>query len=96
MDILNINQKGLKNKLVNIIASHPKIVTFGIGLAITFVIGTAIGMVDHNLANAISNGGPGGNVSIGPGGLGGPGGHGGLGGPGGHGGLGGPGGHGGN
>jgi len=27
---------------------HPKLVTFGIGLTITFVVGTAIGMVDHN------------------------------------------------
>ena len=27
------------------ITSHPKFVTFGIGLAITFVIGTAIGMI---------------------------------------------------
>ena len=26
--------------------AHPKLVTFGIGLAITFVIGTAIGMVN--------------------------------------------------
>ncbi len=59
LEILNINQKGLKEKLVNIIASNPKSVTFGIGLAITFVIGTAIGMVDHNLANAISNSGGG-------------------------------------
>jgi hypothetical protein len=32
---------------MNIITAHPKLVTFGIGLAITFVIGTAIGMVDH-------------------------------------------------
>jgi hypothetical protein len=27
--------------------AHPKLVTFGIGLAITFAVGTAIGMIDH-------------------------------------------------
>jgi hypothetical protein len=32
---------------MNIFTAHPKFVTFGIGLAITFVIGTAIGVVDH-------------------------------------------------
>jgi hypothetical protein len=42
----------LKTKIMNAITAHPKLVTFGIGLAITFVIGTAIGMVDHNLAFA--------------------------------------------
>ncbi len=35
----------LKDKIVNIITAHPKLVTFGIGLAIIFVIGTAIGML---------------------------------------------------
>ena len=29
------------------VTTHPKLVTLGIGLAITFVIGTVIGMVDH-------------------------------------------------
>jgi hypothetical protein len=42
----------LKGKIMNIITAHPKLVTFGFGLAITFVIGTAIGMVDHNQAFA--------------------------------------------
>ena len=37
----------LKTKIVNVVAAHPKLVTLGIGLAITFVIGTTIGMVDH-------------------------------------------------
>jgi uncharacterized membrane protein len=41
-----------KDKIMNIITAHPKLVTFGIGLAITFVIGTAIGMVEHNQAFA--------------------------------------------
>ena len=35
----------IKDKIMNIVAAHPKLVTFGIGIAITFVIGTAIGMV---------------------------------------------------
>jgi len=43
-----------KDKIMNIITAHPKVVTFGIGLGITFVIGTAIGMVDHQqVASAI-------------------------------------------
>ncbi|MER5176191.1 MAG: hypothetical protein ABJB76_03740 [Candidatus Nitrosocosmicus sp.] len=37
----------LKTKIICIIAAHPKLVTFGIGLAITSVIGIAIGMLDH-------------------------------------------------
>jgi hypothetical protein len=48
--------KSLKEKVLNSITAHPKLVTFGIGLAITFVIGTAIGMVDHNQAFAIADG----------------------------------------
>jgi len=40
--------KFLKEKLLNSITIHPKLATLGIGLAITFVIGTAIGMVDHS------------------------------------------------
>ena len=32
---------------MNVVAFHPKLVTFGIGLGITFVIGIAIGMTDH-------------------------------------------------
>jgi hypothetical protein len=41
-----------KDKIMNILIGHPKLVTLGIGLAITFVIGTAIGMLDHNQAFA--------------------------------------------
>jgi hypothetical protein len=37
----------LKPKIMYVITAYPKLVTFGIGLAITFVIGIAIGMVDH-------------------------------------------------
>ena len=47
----------LKDKIINTITAHPKMVTFGIGLAITFVIGTVIGMFDHGqLANAVNTG----------------------------------------
>jgi hypothetical protein len=38
----------LKSKFIETIATHPKLVTFGIGFAITFAIGTAMGMFDHN------------------------------------------------
>ncbi len=44
----------LKSKIMEIITVNPKLVTFGIGLAITFAIGTAIGMLDHNQAFALS------------------------------------------
>ena len=43
----------LKDKTMNMVTAYPKLVTFGIGLAITFTIGTAIGMVDHNQAFAL-------------------------------------------
>jgi uncharacterized membrane protein len=43
----------LKGKIMDIITVHPRLVTFGIGLTITFVVGTAIGMVDHNQVFAI-------------------------------------------
>ena len=62
--MLNITHKDLKDKFVNIISSHPRVATYSIGLAITFVIGTAIGMLDHhNLAYAAvdSHGNSGGN-----------------------------------
>jgi hypothetical protein len=38
----------LKDKIVNAITAHPRLVTLGIGLAVTFVVGIAVGMVDHN------------------------------------------------
>ena len=40
---------------MNIMTAPPKLVTFGTGLAITFVVGTAIGMLDHNQVNALVN-----------------------------------------
>jgi uncharacterized membrane protein len=48
----------LKDKIMNLLTAHPKLVTFGIGLAITFVIGAAIGMVDHNQAFASASNTP--------------------------------------
>jgi hypothetical protein len=39
----------IKQKLLNAISAHPKLVTLGIGLAITMAVGTAItGMLDHS------------------------------------------------
>jgi uncharacterized paraquat-inducible protein A len=56
----------LKYKIMNIITAHPRLVTFGIGLAITFEIGTAIGMVDHNqvFAATQTNTNNGGNATV--------------------------------
>jgi len=38
----------ITNKIKNTIFAHPKLVNLGIGLAITFVVGTAIGSLDHS------------------------------------------------
>ena len=49
----------LKQKLLNITSSHPNLAIFGIGLAITMAVGTAIGMLDHSafaLDQSISQG----------------------------------------
>jgi hypothetical protein len=45
----------IKNKIINAITAHPKLVTFGIGLAITFVVGTAIGLISPEQALAARN-----------------------------------------
>lgn len=37
----------IKQKLLNIAAAHPKLVTFGIGLGITMAITTTLGMLDN-------------------------------------------------
>jgi len=42
-----------KYKIMNIVTAHPKLVNFGIGFAITFVVGIAIGMVETQQAHAI-------------------------------------------
>jgi hypothetical protein len=44
-----------KDKIMNMVVAHPKLVTFAIGFAVTFTIGMAIGMLDHN--QAFANGG---------------------------------------
>jgi hypothetical protein len=44
-----------KQKIMNVISAHPKLVTLGIGLAITLAIGTAMGMVDVQQAHAIQS-----------------------------------------
>jgi hypothetical protein len=49
--------KHIKEKLLNAVTSHSKLVTLGIGLAVTFVIGTAIGIVDHSAFAIQSNAG---------------------------------------
>jgi len=38
----------IKDKIMNLITKHPRLLTFGIGLAITFAIGTVIGMMDNH------------------------------------------------
>jgi hypothetical protein len=59
--------KSLKEKLLNTVTAHPKLVTLGIGLAVTFAIGTAIGMVElHNLAYANGGNGNSGSANGGP------------------------------
>ena len=45
----------IKDKVMNMVTTHPKLVTFAIGFAVTFTIGTIIGMLDHN--QAFANGG---------------------------------------
>jgi hypothetical protein len=58
--LANVNTKA---KTTNAIAVHTKLTAFGIGLAITLAIGTAIEMLDHqHLAHANrANGGNGGS-----------------------------------
>jgi quinol-cytochrome oxidoreductase complex cytochrome b subunit len=43
----------IKEKLSNTLTTHPKLAMFGIGLAITFVVGTVVGMVETQQANAL-------------------------------------------
>jgi hypothetical protein len=42
----------VKQKILNAIATHPKLVTLGIGLAITMAIGIAVGTVETQQAHA--------------------------------------------
>ncbi len=43
-----------KDKILKLVISHPKLVTFGIGLAITFAVGTVWGLTSPEQAFAIS------------------------------------------
>jgi hypothetical protein len=43
----------IKQKLLNAISAHPKLAAFGIGLALTMAIGTAIGKLDVHIAVAL-------------------------------------------
>jgi hypothetical protein len=43
----------IKQKLLNAISAHPKLAAFGIGLALTMAVGTAIGIVEVQQAHAI-------------------------------------------
>ena len=47
----------INQRLLNAISEHPKLVTFRIGLAITFAIGTTIGIFDGHTAAANANSG---------------------------------------
>ncbi len=42
----------LKSKIINIITAQPKLVTLGIGLAITFGIGIISGIIEAQQAHA--------------------------------------------
>ena len=47
LSIAKTMHKSIKEKILSTITAHPCLVTLGIGIAITFVIGTTIEMVDH-------------------------------------------------
>jgi hypothetical protein len=44
--------KSLKEKVIDSITAHPKLAILGIGFAVTFVIGSAIGVIETQQANA--------------------------------------------
>ncbi len=54
IDLVQFFLMSLKTKIMSIITAHPKLVTFGIWLGITFVIGTTIGIIDQQQAQEIS------------------------------------------
>jgi len=43
----------MKDKFVNAISVHPKLLIFGVGLVTAFVIGAAIGLLDSHHAFAL-------------------------------------------
>jgi hypothetical protein len=42
-----------RDKIMDMVIAHPKLVTFTIGFAVTFTVGTVLGMLDHNQVFAI-------------------------------------------
>ena len=44
----------IKSKILNIVTFHPKLVTLSIGVAITFGVGIATGMMDGQQAHALT------------------------------------------
>jgi hypothetical protein len=47
-----INAMSIINKIMNKLTKHPNAVTLGIVVAATFIVGAAIGSIDHNVAFA--------------------------------------------
>jgi hypothetical protein len=46
------NEMSIKSKIINAMAAHPKVFAFGIGFAITFAFGGALGIVSPEQAFA--------------------------------------------
>lgn len=44
----------LRQKILNRMASHPRLATLGIGLAITLAVGAVLGMVDGHSHTALA------------------------------------------
>ena len=53
-----VSATSIRNKITDVVANHPRLVTFGISLAITFSLGLVIGMLDPNQALAAAKGRP--------------------------------------
>jgi hypothetical protein len=49
----------IKSKIMNIVATHPKLVTLGIGLVITFAVMPHVPIIVHDAFAFINNGGNG-------------------------------------
>ena len=52
MNAVYINTMSIINKILNILTKNPNAVTLGIAVAATFIVGAAIGSIDHNVAFA--------------------------------------------
>jgi hypothetical protein len=53
LSVREIIEMSIKNKILNAITSHPLLVTLGIGLAITFVVGVTVGLMELSQAHAM-------------------------------------------